>query len=230
MVMYGHKYTEEEQKFMAEYVPGHSYREIQQAFIEKFGWEITLGQVNAYIGNHRLYTGRTGRFEKGQEAHNKGKKMPPEVYEKAKATMFKKGQAPINYRPVGSERISKDGYIEVKVGDPNKWDLKHRIVYEQAFGKIPNGYALLFLDGNKLNCDISNLKLIRRSELLIMNRWSLRGEDAQSTDVASNLARLIDETNRKKKRNNGTEEKSNTKEQNGNQRRRSKKIRPSAGE
>lgn len=35
--MYGHQYTVEEQKFMKEYVPGHSYKEIQKAFTEKFG-------------------------------------------------------------------------------------------------------------------------------------------------------------------------------------------------
>ena len=72
--MYGHQYTVEEQKFMKEYVPGHSYKEIQKAFTEKFGWEISLGQVNAYIGNHHISTGRTGRFQKGQEPPNKGKK------------------------------------------------------------------------------------------------------------------------------------------------------------
>ena len=58
--MYGHQYTAEEQKFMEEYVPGHSYREIQKAFTEKFRWEISLVQVKGYIGNHHLNTGRTG--------------------------------------------------------------------------------------------------------------------------------------------------------------------------
>lgn len=72
--MYGHVYTEEEHTFMREFVPGHSYREIAAAFTEKFGWEISIGQVNAYIGNHHLNTGRTGRFQKGQVPPNKGKK------------------------------------------------------------------------------------------------------------------------------------------------------------
>ena len=35
-------------------------------------------------------------------------------------TWFKKGHIPANYRPVGSERVNADGYIEVKVADPNK--------------------------------------------------------------------------------------------------------------
>lgn len=198
--MYGHIYSKEEHEFMKQFVPGHSYREIQKDFTERFGWEIALGQIKSYIGNHNLNTGRTGCFEKGQKAHNKGKKMPPEVYEKAKATMFKNGNIPQNYHPVGSERITRDGYIEVKIADPNKWKLKHRYVWENENGAIPKGYAILFLDGNKLNVNISNMKLVKRSELLIMNRYNLYGADAQSNDTATNLARLIDATNVAKKK------------------------------
>lgn len=62
--MYGHIYTEEERQFMTEYVPGHTYREIQTAFIEKFGWDITLSQVKSYIGRYKLNTGRTGSLKK----------------------------------------------------------------------------------------------------------------------------------------------------------------------
>lgn len=194
-----HKYTEAEREFMREYVPGHSYKEIQEAFTEKFGWDISRKQVSAYIKNNNLNTGRTGCFEKGHIPANKGQKMSPEVYEKIKRTMFKKGDMPVNHRPVGSERITRDGYIEVKVAEPNKWKLKHRCVWENENGKIPNGHAILFLDGNKLNVDISNMKLVKRSELLIMNRYDLYGADAQLTEAATNLAKLIDATNRKKK-------------------------------
>ena len=68
--MYGHIYTEEERDFMYSFVPGHSYNEIQNAFIEKFGWQITISQIKGYIGNHHLNTGRTGKFQKGHTAHN----------------------------------------------------------------------------------------------------------------------------------------------------------------
>lgn len=126
--------------------------------------------------------------------------MSPEVYEKAKATMFKKGNIPKNYRPVGSERKTKDGYIEIKVKDPNKWRLKHNVIWEKHYGKITKGNIVMFLDGDKLNTDISNLKLIKRSELLIMNRYHMYGENAEITDAATNLAKLIDTTNAAKKK------------------------------
>lgn len=197
--MYGRIYTDEEREFFEEYVPGHSYKEIQSAFTEKFGWDITIGQVNSYIGNHHLNTGRTGRFEKGQAAHNKGQKMPKEVYEKAKYTMFSKGHTPANHKPVGSERVNVDGYIEIKVEEPRKWRLKHNVIWEQHNGKIPKNCVVIFLDGDKSNVSVENLKLIKRSELLIMNRYNLYGPDAESTEVATNLAKLIDTTHKVKK-------------------------------
>ena len=190
-----HIYTDDEKEFLREFVPGHSHKEIRDAFEEKFRWPISLCQVKSSIKRYGLNTGRKGYFKKGHVPYNKGKKMPIEIYEKCNSTMFKKGQMPVNYRPVGSERINVDGYIEVKIKEPSTWKLKHIVVYEEQYGKIPKGHVVIFLNGNKLDTDISNLKLIKRSELLIMNRNGLISDNSEVTMVSTNLARLIDETN-----------------------------------
>lgn len=104
------------------------------------------------------------RFKKGSIPPNKGKKMSPEVYEKVKETMFKKGNSPVNHREVGSERINVDGYIEIKVAEPNRWKLKHRIIWEQVYGEIPKGYNVQFKNQNPKDCRIDNLYLISKSE------------------------------------------------------------------
>ena len=104
------------------------------------------------------------RFKKGSVPPNKGKKMSPEVYEKVKETMFKKGNSPVNHREVGSERINVDGYIEIKVAEPNRWKLKHRIIWEQVNGKIPKGYNVQFKNHNRQDCRIENLYLICRAD------------------------------------------------------------------
>lgn len=80
-------------------------------------------------------------------------------------TWFQKGHIPANYRPVGSERVNADGYIEVKVADPNKWKLKHRVVWESVNGKIPKGSIIIFRDNDKSNTDIDNLLLIKRGHM-----------------------------------------------------------------
>lgn len=116
-----------------------------------------------------------GMFKKGQEPVNKGKRMADyldeETIAKIKKTQFKKGQEPVNYRPVGSERLSKDGYIEVKTKDPNEWELKHRVIYRQHFFKIPRGYNVEFKDRNKQNLDPSNLILRTRKENMSLNTY-----------------------------------------------------------
>lgn len=104
------------------------------------------------------------RFKKGHVPANKGKKMSTEQYEKCKATMFKKGGCPPNHRPVGSERVNVDGYVEIKVAEPNKWRLKHRVLWEEAHGPIPKGYNIQFKDGNRQNLAMDNLYMLSRAD------------------------------------------------------------------
>lgn len=104
------------------------------------------------------------RFQKGHVPDNKGKKVSPETYAKLHPTMFKKGHRPINHREVGSERINVDGYIEVKVAEPNRWKVKHRVIWEQHNGAIPRGFNVQFKNHNPLDCRIENLYLISKAE------------------------------------------------------------------
>ena len=90
--------------------------------------------------------------------------MSPEVYAKAAPTMFKKGQIPHNYKEVGTEIINADGYVQVKVADPNVWKLKHRLIWEQAHGEIPEGYNVQFKNHNPLDIRLENLYLISKAE------------------------------------------------------------------
>lgn len=107
---------------------------------------------------------RLTRFKKGCEAPNKGKKMSPEQYARASRTMFKKGNIPATHREVGEERLSIDGYVEVKVAEPNVWKAKHRVIWEQHHGEIPPGYHIQFRNHDKTDFRIENLYMISKSE------------------------------------------------------------------
>lgn len=195
--MYGMKYTDEMKQFILDNYKERYNQELADLFNQKFNTNITSRMIKSYKANNKLNSGLTGKFRKGQTPHNKGKKMPKEVYEKVKHTMFAKGNVPPNHRPVGSERISKDGYIEVKVAEPNKWRLKQRVVYEEAKGKIPEGCTIIFLDGNKRNFDIDNLRCITRSELLYLNCNGLNNSN-EITETGILMARLDRAKNKKK--------------------------------
>lgn len=195
--MHGMKYTNEMKQFILDNYKGRYNQELADLFNQKFNTNITSRTIKSYKANNNLNSGLTGKFIKGQTPHNKGKKMPKEVYEKVKHTMFAKGNVPPNHRPVGSERISKDGYIEVKVAEPNKWRLKQRVVYEEAKGKIPEGCTIIFLDGNKRNFDIDNLRCVTRSELLYLNCNGLNNSN-EITETGILMARLDRAKNKKK--------------------------------
>jgi hypothetical protein len=116
-----------------------------------------------------IRVGAKTRFKPGQVSPNKGQRMSPEVYEKAKDTMFKKGQKPHNTKPIGTEVITKDGYIKVKIANPSSWELKHRLVWKEAYGEIPKGFNIQFMDRNRLNTNLDNLYLISRSQQIDQN-------------------------------------------------------------
>ena len=183
-----HIWSDEEKQYLAEITPGRGYKEIQSMMSCKFGFDYTRHQIKGAITRNKLNTGRTGRFEKGRATWNKGTKG----LTKANVTSFKKGQKSHNYKPVGSERITKDGYCEIKVSDTGRrWRPKHVLIYEKHHGKVPKGSAVIFLDGDKRNFDIDNLYLVTRSQLAMLNKNSLIQKDAELTKTAINVVDLM---------------------------------------
>lgn len=178
--------------FMLEFVPGHSEQEIRAEFKERFGITLTEGQIGNFKNKYHLKSDtKGGCFQKGHVPMNKGQKVSADVYEKMAPTMFKKGDIPLNHRPVGSERVNVDGYVEIKVAEPNKWRAKHRVVYEEHYGeKIQKGEVIIFLDGNKLNLEIDNLIKLTRAELVRYNQDHLHCDNMELSLAAANIARI----------------------------------------
>jgi len=148
--------------------------ELTEAFNIAFNDEKTVQQIRSFTRNHRIRSGRTGYFDKGHESWNKGTKGLTH----RNRTSFKKGDIPKNTKPLGAERVdNKDGYIHVKIAEPDpytkattRYKQKHVVIWEKKHGPVPKGMAVIFKDGKRLNCDISNLILVSRAELLNLNQ------------------------------------------------------------
>jgi hypothetical protein len=108
------------------------------------------------------------RFKKGMQPHNKGKPLPPKIKEKLKSTQFKKGNLPHNIKYDGHERIDKYGYVFIRISK-GKYVQKHRYVWEQIHGPIPDGLLVTFKDGNKQNCVLENLELKTKQQHMESN-------------------------------------------------------------
>jgi hypothetical protein len=111
---------------------------------------------------------RRHRFKKGITPWNIGRRG----YMGANRTSFGKGQMPHNHRPVGSERVTKDGYLERKVREPKKWKAVHVIVWEAKHGKVKRGQIVVFKPGaDKLKPVLANLECISREENMRRNTY-----------------------------------------------------------
>ena len=121
----------------------------------------------------RVARKKKGQMKPGTIPQNKGKKqsefLSPEAIERSKKYRFKKGQTPHNIKYNGYERMSKSGYVEVRVKQ-GKFVQKHRLVWERENGPVPKGYVVVFKDGNPSNCKIENLEMITRGELAVRNK------------------------------------------------------------
>lgn len=140
----GHCYTKEEDEWLCQNLLKYTYKDLVAAFNQTF---------QTSIGYYALKSHCIGKGFKGGTKESKGYK---------------------NWRfaTIGTESIY-NGRIYVKVSDAPtsrtaknhmaNWMEKGRVVWEQHHGKIPKGHNIVYLDGNPLNCEISNLECTTQS-------------------------------------------------------------------
>lgn len=121
----GRLLTREQHDYLVSIQKNKISRDVANEMNRKFELSLTEKQIRNYRRRNNLHSGLTGRFEKGQTPHNKGKKYPNMP---KNSGQFKKGNRPPNYVPVGTINYTTDGYPKEKIGEPNQWVLKHRKV------------------------------------------------------------------------------------------------------
>jgi hypothetical protein len=137
--------------------------------------------------------GADSRYKPNHVPANKGKPMSEELYKRFAPTMYQKGHEPHNQKYNGAERIDKDGYIQIRISK-NVYKLKHRVVYEQHYGPIPEGIKIKFKDGNKLNVNIDNMEAISYAQNMINNSIvRFPKELRQTITLVNKLKRKINE-------------------------------------
>lgn len=124
----------------------------------------------------------------------------PEAIERIKASQFTKGHTPQNHLPVGSIVKTTDGYYQKKLAEPNIWRQMQILTWEEHNGPVPSGMLVSFKDGDKSHYNIENLMLVSMSENAVMNRWSLRSEHPELTEVGLAIAKIKVAQGKRRKR------------------------------
>ena len=208
-----HYLTEEDKAYIREMYADHMAKEIAARldckvtavwrYASRAGLHKSRDFIVAQAKATIAVTGKKYQFHKGQEPPTKGKKMPPDVYEKCKRTFFKKGCLPHNTKYDGAESIRTENtgrkyrWIRIRQG---YWRPKHVLIWEEAHGPIQPGMVVYFKDGDSLNCSLDNLELIPRPELARRNGISSLPEELQQ--IYHLKARLSREINKQKKNGN----------------------------
>lgn len=185
----GMKYTTEEVGWLRDHCTlevGELHRQFVEAFTRHRG--LSKAKVVGMRKRYGLKTGRTGRFEAGHEPWTKGKTLPFNAASAAK--QFQKGHRPHTWRGAGHESIGVEGYAWVIVdrtnphtGAPTHRIQKHRLLWEEKHGPVPDGHVLKCLDGNKSNADPSNWEAIPIGMLPRLNGKSGRNYDAAPAEL-----------------------------------------------
>lgn len=140
-------------------------REAHGDFTARFGRDdVSLDNFKSLCTREGWLNGATGRFSPGQRPHNT--------------------------RHLGHERLTHAGYVEISVpernpytGYPRRYVHKHRWLWEQAHGPIPENHVLKCLDGDKSNTDPTNWEAIPRSLLPRLNGRFGRNYDSAPAEL-----------------------------------------------
>jgi len=106
------------------------------------------------------------QFRPGQQASPETQVQPGQRL--SPRTEFKPGRPAHNKLPVGSVTIRNRSGVRrafVKVGEPNKWRERAKVVWEGHHGRrLPRGLVIHHIDRDPLNDDPSNLVALTRRQ------------------------------------------------------------------
>lgn len=176
-------WTSEELSFLEEFYPKLSAQEIAKRLgrkkhqIYRKAHEMDLRKPiewireNARKNSQENENWKATQFRKGHRPHNKGKRIE-NPHPNSVATQFKKGHKPHNTKEKdGVITIRKHKGVEyktIRISEGN-WKFLNRHIWEDAHGPIPPGHAICYRDGDPMNCQLSNLELVSRAELMKRN-------------------------------------------------------------
>lgn len=136
------------------------------------------------------------QFKPGMVPWNKGLPGSTGNHPNTQATQFKPGRRPEearNYRPIGSVRVTRDGYPERKVSDDpgiyqaRRWVAVHRLVWESVNGPVPKGWIVVFRQGmattNSDLITIDRVEMITRAENMARNTIHARDEELRELSM-----------------------------------------------
>ena len=189
--------SDEEIDFILHNYKGIGTKLMARLLTERSGKRRSSSQTCKVYSKYNLDCETDGRFKKGTPGWNKGMKieefMSPLAIERIKKTQFTKNHINDNARPlkpVGARSIRGDGYVWIKIAQPNRWREEHRLVWEKAYGPLGRYQKLLHIDGNRQNNSLDNLMIVEDGLMAEINNRIGLSDDRDINMTIINLAKI----------------------------------------
>lgn len=190
------KYSIEHLEFIRIRYKEIGLRELVAELREYYGIRTTVRRLGSICKNHGITSGRTGQFEKGHVPWTAGTKGMGLI--KPNSGQFEKGSSPANLKPIGFERVNREGLVEVKVDEINpytgfcgRFRPKHVVIWEQHQGKrVPRGHVVIFRDGDNRNFDPANLDAITKALNVRLNQLRISQYPKEMRETIRGVAEI----------------------------------------
>lgn len=158
------KYSKDFENKMILLAPTHTLNQLLDIAINKYKYEITVIQLRSYLSKRHI---------------------------KYKNYSYRKVRNVGDNVPIGTERVKPDGMVQVKVAK-NKWEYKQRFIYSKHYNvKLTSDDYIIFLDQDRTNFDINNLKRINRRESSIVANQKMFSKNPEITKTGIQVAKLM---------------------------------------
>lgn len=166
------KYSKEFEEDMKKLAPTTEFNELLNLAKNIYGYSVSKEQLRQYLYKRQI---RYKDYNK-----NKAKDMGRKI-------------------PIGTEYVKPDGMTLVKIAK-DKWQYKQRYIYSKYHNvELNDDDYIIFLDHNRNNFDISNLKKISRRESSILSNQKMFSTNPKVTETGIQVAQLIIKTKDREK-------------------------------
>lgn len=180
-----HQYTAEQDEFLKSNAGKMTRKKLTDEFNARYGTQQKEGAIEMRCFQRGWKPLTDGKFKHGDVPWCKtagGREEYVKTIKGGNVTSFKKGLIPHNLVTVGTVKYWG---TNLRIKTEEGWDNRLRHLWKQAHGKIPDGYVVISVDGDKYTDDIGKLRLISNKTLTVLmsNRWTGKGEQIVDTGI-----------------------------------------------
>lgn len=189
-------YTSEQKLFLQENSAGLTRKELTCRFNEKFSTSIPERTITAYCNRRGWFSGNDGRYKNGNVPWHAGLYGDDYKSHFSEESLQKLRECLDGSKYKVGDEIIRHGEIMVVVSTDysipysRRLKFKRRVVYEEAYGPIPEGYKIIHLNGDHTDCSLDNLYCIPNRYIPLINHNGWLMDNREHTLTAIKLCEL----------------------------------------